>query len=395
MLLDATPVSIAFSPGGQAAVGFGFVNPDAPAGARAEVAQLSASGRALRVRVVPHTRQVLDLTYVGSTLQLLGGTSGGGLACCTEIQTLALGSRGFSAPRPLIRRLSGVALGRLIDSGSGTLAVFATNTGVWAARAGRDGRFGAVRRLTSSGIAPQSLVAMPVRGGGPLLAFTQARIQAADTPSAPSVMVSRGTGPGLPPRPHAAQTFPAGTAIGPLALAAAPSAPTLGWTQDATDGTGSDSSTVVLAAVGQTLRTRTFSGPGQYQSGLSAAADAAGDELFAWESCDQTPECQVVAVGRPSGGRFGTTRTLGTIDAGAEPAVAIGPHGGAAIAWVQGGRIYVTRRGSGTQRFSKPQRLAGPGPVSGLRLAAGPGGRLLAVWVAGTTRTTVWASQFR
>ena len=73
--------------------------------------------------------------------------------------------------------------------------------------------------------------------------------------------------------------------------------------------------------------------------------------------------------------------------------MALGPHGVGAVAWVAGGQIWFTYRGSATQRFSSPRRLAGPGPASGLRLAAGPGGRLLAVWAAGTTRTTLWASQ--
>lgn len=393
--LDGTPVQIAFASGGQAAVSFGFVNPDAPAGARASLALLSSSGRPTKVRSVPHTRQVLDLAYLSGTLQLLGGTSGGGLACCTEVQTLSLDARGFSSPRPLMRQLAGVSAGRLLASGSGALALFAADSGVWAARAGRDAKFGPVRRLSSSGAGPQSLAAAAQHGGGALVAFTQTPFHSSDAPIPPTVMLSQGAGGTLPPRPRAAQSFPAGTVIGPLALAPNPFAPTLGWAQDNADATGANSSQIVLAAVGAPLRTRSYAVPGEIESGLTGAADSSGDELFAWDSCDTTPSCQVLAVSRGAHGHFGSARTLGAIDAAAEPSVAVGAHGTAVIAWVQGGHINVTRRSSSTQRFSAAARLSGPGPASGLTLAAGPGGRVLAVWAAGSTRTTVWASELR
>ena len=148
--------------------------------------------------------------------------------------------------------------------------------------------------------------------------------------------------------------------------------------------------------MGPTLRTRTFAVPGQTAAGLSGAADDSGNELFIWESCDGLPGCQVTAVSRPARGRFGTARTLGQIDAGGDPAVALGPHGAGAVAWVRGGQIWVTLRASAGRRFSAPQRLAGPGPAFGLRLAAGFCAGLLAVCgSAGTTRTTVWASKPR
>ena len=109
--LDVTPLQVAFGPGGQAAVGFGFVDPDRPGGATASVALIPAAGKPARARRVPHARQVLDLAYLGGRLQILSGTSGGGLPCCTQIQTLAMGTRGFSAPHSLIRGLAGVSTG--------------------------------------------------------------------------------------------------------------------------------------------------------------------------------------------------------------------------------------------------------------------------------------------
>jgi hypothetical protein len=392
--LDATAIHIAIAPNGQAAVAFGFVDPNHPGGARASLALLSSGGRPQRAHPVPHTRQVLALGYLAGSLQILGGTSGGGLACCTTIQTLTLGSRGFSTPRPLIRGLSGLSVGHLIASGSGELAIFAADSGVWAARAAKDGRFGATHRLTPAGSAPQSLVATELHGG-PLVAFTQAPMASADPPASPHVMLSTGSAAGLLPRARQAAGFPAQTAVGPLALAPNPFSPTLGWIQDSADATGINRSAVVLANVGSSLRTRTFAMPGQTAAGLSGAADDSGDELFVWESCDGLPTCQVSAVSRPARGRFGTARTLGNIDATADPEVALGPHGMGAVAWVAGGQIWFTYRGSVTQHFSAPRRLAGPGPASGLRLAAGPGRRMLAVWSAGTTRTTLWASQLR
>lgn len=394
--LDATPLQAAFSPGGQVAVGLGFVDPDRPSGASASVAVIPAAGRPVRTRGVPHTREVLDVAYLGGTLQILGGTSGGGLACCTQIQTLTLGSHGFSAARPLIRDLQGDSSGRLIASGSGSLAVFASSMGVWAARAGHDGRFGSAHQLTAGASSPESLLAATLHGGRSLVAFAQTPLVPGSQPAPPTVMVSRGSAAGLPPRPAAVARFATGTVIGPLALAPNPSSPVLGWTEDATDGSGDNSSAAVLANVGAPpLRTRTFAISGEVASGLTGAANGTGDELFAWESCDTVPVCHVLAVSRPPRGRFGTARTLGTIDAATEPAVAVGDHGAAVIAWVTGGRIYVSRRGSSSRHFSAPVRLAGPGPVTGLHVIAGPSGRMLAVWVAGTYRTTIWASELR
>ena len=337
---------------------------------------------------MPHTRQVLDLAYLSGTLQLLGGTSGGGLACCTEVQTLSLDARGFSSPRPLMRQLAGVSAGRLLASGSGALALFAADSGVWAARAGRDAKFGPVRRLSSSGAGPQSLAAAAQHGGGALVAFTQTPFHSSDAPIPPTVMLSQGAGGTLPPRPRAAQSFPAGTVIGPLALAPNPFAPTLGWAQDNADATGANSSQIVLAAVGAPLRTRSYAVPGEIESGLTGAADSSGDELFAWDSCDATPSCQVLAVSRGAHGHFGSARTLGAIDAAASRPWRRSP-------WDRRHRLGPGRPHRrhpaqlGTQRFSAAARLSGPGPASGLTLAAGPGGRVLAVWVAGSTRTTV------
>lgn len=393
---DVTPLQAAFGPGGQAAVGFGFVDPDRPGGATASVALIPGAGKPARARRVPHARQVLDVAYLGGTLQILSGTSGGGLACCTRIQTLALGTRGFSAPHSLIQGLAGVSTGQLLASGTGSLALFASSTGVWAARAGRDGRYGATHRLTAAGTSPQSLLAMTLHGGGPLVAFTEVPLQPASADPGPTVMVSRGHAAGLPPTPQPAQIFPAETDLGALALAANPSAPVLGWVADTGDGTGANQSEVALATVGSSpMRPRTFTMPGQTESGLAGAADNSGDELFAWQSCDAVPVCHVLAVSRPRHGRFGSARPLSTIDAGTQPAVAVGANGAAAVAWVQGGRIYVTRRVSWNRRFSTPVRLIGAGPASNLSLIAGPSGRLLAVWAAGTQRTTVWASELR
>ena len=345
---------------------------------------------------MPHTRQVLALGYLAGSLQILGGTSGGGLACCTAIQTLTLGSRGFTTPRPLIRGLSGLTVGHLIASGTGELAVFAANTGVWAARAAKDGLFGAPHRLTPARAAPQSLVATELHGGGPLVAFTQAPILSADPPATPQLMISTASAPGLLPRARGAATFPAQTAIGPLALAPNPFSPTLGWTQDSADATGINRSAVVLANVGSTLRTRTFAVPGQTAAGLSGAADDSGNELFAWESCDGLPSCQVTAVSRPARGRFGTRAHPGAdrrrrrSRRGARPAWGWAPWPGSSA--VRSGSPTGARQPSASR---PPSVLPVPGPASGLRLAAGPGGRLLAVWVAGTTRTTLWASQLR
>ena len=191
--------------------------PISPGAPRRPLALLSSGGRPQQLRSVPHTRQVLALGYLAGSLQILGGTSGGGLACCTAIQTLTLGSRGFTAPRSLIRGLSGLTVGHLIASGTGELAVFAANSGVWAARAAKDGHFGAPHQLTPAGSAPQSLVARAARGRPPGGLYTGTDLSA-DPPATPQLMISTASAPGTPPARAAPRRSPPRRRSGPSPL---------------------------------------------------------------------------------------------------------------------------------------------------------------------------------
>ena len=385
--LDALPIQIGVSPAGSAAIGFGLFDADKPAGAQGELALTNPADRPSAARAVPHSRQVLDVGAFAGDWTVLAGTSAGGLPCCTKVQALVDSAHGFTAAQVLMHGLGGVILGRLVLAGSRQLATFASSTGVWVAQASRPGRFGAARRLSASGVSPQSLVAMAVHGGGTLAAWTQSPLTPGDTPSPPRIIVARGAAGRLPGPAHVLAALPAGTSTGALALAPNPWRPTLGWTQDTTSG----DSQVVLADVATPQRPRTFQTPGEAASSLAGAADDAGDEVFAWETCDGVPSCQVNAVSRAAGGRFGVAHALGAIDAAGGPAVAVDRGGAAVIGWVSSGHVWVSRRVSATGHFRPAQQLPSA-DASDLRLAAAANGRTLAVWTEGSARTTLWAS---
>lgn len=387
--LDALTPQIAFSPGGQAAVAGAFVNPDAAMATRATLLLLGARGSS----ALGSRREPLDLGWFGRQFVVLAGTSGGGRVCCRAIEVLAPGRHGYARTATLLRGLIGSAIGRLVPAGRGVLAAVGTAEGVWVAQARTGRRFGTPRRLTPAGAAPESLVATGMRAGRTMLAWAAGTVTSTVRTPAQSIVVATGTSTHAPAQPRTLLTLPDGEAASQLAVAAGPGAPTVAWVQGGFDSTGAYRAEIAAADVTGTPRERVFAQTGTV-SGLTAGADPRGGELLAWKVCDPAPVCHVVAVSRGGGGRFSVPVTLGTIDAAAEPAVAVGPGGSAVVGWIEDGRVVVVRRGSAGAAFGAAKRLPGSGAAAGLALAGGPGGRVIAAWSDGTSATSVLAATF-
>jgi hypothetical protein len=389
--LQIVGTHVAFSSTGQAAVGFGFVDPDRPAGARAWLATLSPNGRSARARRISGARQVLDLAYLNGAFRLLVGADGGA-RCCALARELTLGRRGLGAQHTLARDLTGLVLGDLVGVGPGMVAAVADAAQLRVVQARSGERFGPVHRLLPKGTAPDSLVAAPLAGRRSLLAWIAGSFAPEDTPLPQTVMLATGTVSRVPGPARTLVTLAAGHAASQLALASGPRA-SLAWVEDFTDDTGAYQSEVSVAELGSTSAPVSFPGQGTVLAGLSAGADAAGDQLLAWSSCDLTPACQVMAVTRSARGRFGAPVAYGAVDAGAEPAVAVTSTGAAALGWIGGGHVVIAWRRSAHGRFAT-QRLPGPGYAQNLTLTPGPGGRMLAAWSDGSPRQTLEVSLF-
>ena len=84
------------------------------------------------------------------------------------------------------------------------------------------------------------------------------------------------------------------------------------------------------------------------------------------------------AVGRPARGRFGSTRTLGAVDATEPPSLAISPTGQIVIGWVRGGHPVAS------VGFGAPSVLSATTYATAIDLAYGPRRVALAAWVGNT-----------
>jgi hypothetical protein len=124
------------------------------------------------------------------------------------------------------------------------------------------------------------------------------------------------------------------------------------------------------------------------------AMNALGDAVVAWRATTT----RVLVAYRRGGGRFGAPETLRSspVAAGLEvrdPAVAIDPHGVAAVAWASSPRVprdgppvgadgvRFSQRGR-TGRFGTPVIISGPEAAAAPALAAGPGGAVAIAWRA-------------
>ncbi len=380
---DLLAPQIAFSSTGEATIGFGVIDQDFPWISRAVLVTRSAGGGLSGPRRVPNAKELLALAYDGSTLELLTGTGPSGLTCCGSAWTAAFAHRRFGHLAPLVTGLENAASGGLAAlAKTRMLAAVASVTGVWVAQSPAPGRFRANRRLTASTAVPQALAVAAVRGGRSAVAWTATTSSDPNKPAG-AIFLATGSGQRAPSSARLAYSAPAGRGIEELALAGGSAGPTAGWTEGWYDRAGAYHSEAAVGDLGGGTAARTFQVPGQLASGLTIAADARGDEVLAWKTCDELGTCSVRAVSRAAGRRFGAPQRLGSADPGEAPAAAVAPDGEALVAWISGGHALVADRPRAGGRFGAPHTLSGSTEGSDVTVAFGPGGQALAAWTQG------------
>lgn len=392
--LDLLPAQIGFFADGSAAVGFTVRNEDKPAVSNAFLTRRTA-GRNWRPRRVPRSQEVLDLAYNGTGMTVLDANSDQNLSCCSVVQTVTMNARaGFDSTRTLIRGLAGTTIGRLVPlPGNATLAAIATNAGVWVTQASTGDHFGPVRRLDGSPSRPESLVAAAIPGGNTVVAWTAS--PGNDAQFGPrSVYGALGSASTPPTTRRLAFTAPPRHRIDELALASSPKAATFAWIEHWFDSNGSYRSQIVVADLSNKTKKRVLSSQGQLVSGLSFAADPAGDQVLAWKVCGSTGSCTVRASIRRAGTRFTAPQSKGSIDPSQAPAVAIAPGGQALLGWIAFGQVYAVSAGPRSNSFGPLHKISPADFAADLAIEFGPGRQAIATWSQGTFTPSLMGAVF-
>jgi hypothetical protein len=201
---------------------------------------------------------------------------------------------------------------------------------------------------------------------------------------ATAIFLATGTGKRAPQSARLAVSAPTGHGIDELGLAGGGSKPTAAWTESWVDRIGNYQSLLAVADLKNSRpAARTFRVPGQLASGVTLVADGKGDQVLAWETCDELGTCSVRIASRAAGHRFGVPQRLGSADPGEPPAAAISADGEALVAWVSGGRVLAADRRQANTRFGAPRTLARTTQASEVAVGFGPTGQALAAWVQG------------
>jgi hypothetical protein len=391
MSLDVLPAQIAFSPTDEAAVAFGLYDEDDPANSKALVVSRSPAGKLSGPRRVPAAKEVLDLAFTGSTLALLTGTSPARLGCCSSAQTVTLAAGAFGRPRTLIGGLAGATLGSMVAlPGGRLLAAVGTDRGVWVTQSTTGDRFAATRRVSAFASSPQTLAATSQSGGRSSLAWTATPDQGQGVGApARSIILARGPRGRAPSSGRVALTVAPGHEIDELALADRSAGPTAAWIESWFDSAGTFQSEVVVADLVNPVRSRAYPIPENVATDLALGADAKGDQVLAWKTCDQTGSCAVRAVSRAAGKRYGAPQLLGLLDASQAPAAAVAPNGAGLVGWISGGHVLAASRRTTAGRFDPPVTVSSTNLAADLALAFGPRGEALAAWTQGTLASSV------
>ncbi len=382
--LDLLPSQIGFLPDGSAAVGFGVQNEDNPSVSSAFVTRRVA-GHNWRPRRVPRSQQLLDLAYNGSGLTILDANSERGQPCCSVAQAVSMNAHGgFGGTRTLISGLAGTTIGRLVPlPGNSTLAAIATAAGVWVTQASTADRFGPVRQLDGSPNRPESLATALLPSGDTVVAWTAS--PGNDAQFGPrSIYMAEGSASTPPATRQVAFTAPSGHTIDELALAPGPKSATFAWVEQWFDARGNYRSQVVVADRSGRSEPRTLSSQAEPVSGLSFAADPAGDQVLAWKVCGSSGSCTVRVSIRRAGKRFAAPQRRGSIDPSQEPVVAIGPNGQALLGWIGFGHVYAVAAGPRSSSFGALHEVSGANYAADLAIEFGPKRQAIATWTQGT-----------
>jgi hypothetical protein len=388
--LDALPPQLAFAPGGASAATFGTLQVDVPGSAQAQYATRTAGGRVGSVRDVPGARRVLASTYDGPQLELLAGTSGRGQDCCSAVEAIRVGSGGApQRPHRLVGGLSGFTQGNLVTlAGGRMLAAIATERGVWVSQSAKSDQFGAQRRISANGQVPVSMDTAWLGSANSVVAWTagSGNVTGATVPR--QILLAEGSSAGAPKNAHVVVTVPSGHRVDQLSTGRSATGATLAWIESWYDNRGAYHSQVEVADVSSHPTVRALSPTGRIASGLTLVSDAAGDQGATWESCTTAGSCTVQGVGRPAGGSFSNARTLGAIDPGQQPSLAISPSGQLVAGWAQGGHPIAS------VGFGKPRVLSATTFAYAVAVAYGPKRVALATWDQGTLNPSVVAAAY-
>ncbi len=399
--LDLQAPRLALSAGGAGVAGFGIGNVDVPGSSQAYMAMLGPSGYPTAPPIsapgaVPGAARVMSVAFDRGSAELLTGGAGRGRDCCARAQVVNVSARGRPGqPRTVVGGLAGPAIGRLLALADGQmLAAVATQRGIWVSQSARADRFTRRHLLTGPGQMPESLGAVWLGGERTVIAWTAAA-GAAGASDPGSITYAVGSRAAPPNGPRTAVRVPTGHRVDELGLAPRAGVATATWVESWFDAHGAWHSQVRAMDIAPGARPVTLSSPGRLASGLAVAGDPAGDQAVSWESCTVDGSCAAqVAVRRARGG-FGAPRTLGSIDPGQQPSVAVGPGGQVVVGFVSGGRPFAASEASPGRGFGRPVALSSTSYAYDLTVAAGAGGRALAAWSQGTLHPSVVAAAFR
>lgn len=393
--LDVIPAQVAFSSMGDAAFAFGIQNEDDPASSEAVAALRPHSGRLAKPRRVPSAQQVLDLAFDGSNLTLLVGSSPRGNPCCGSAGLVRVVNGVPHRPRTIVSGLTGPTLGRLLPlPGGRLLSAVATAEGVWVEQAGRTGRPAPAHMLTPAISAPQTLAATLLGANHTLVAWTAAAAQPAPAPPG-GVVVAGGSASRVPHSPHVALSVPAGHQIDELELGRGPSGATAAWVESWYDAQGTLHSHAAVADFVRPVRVRAFPIDGLLASGLSLATAPSGAQVLAWKACDLAGSCNVEALTRDAGRRFGQPLRLGQVDAGQSPVAAVSPQGVGLVGWIDNGRVLAAARARRARRFVPGRVVSATNSGADLTIGFGTDNTAIAAWTQGTFAETVMGAVFK
>ncbi len=110
---DLLAPQIAFSPAGDATVGFGVFSEQYPWISRGVITTRAASGKLSHPRPVPNAKQILSLAYDGSALELLTGASPPGVTCCGSAWGVKFSNGRFGRLQALVNGIQGATFGGL------------------------------------------------------------------------------------------------------------------------------------------------------------------------------------------------------------------------------------------------------------------------------------------
>jgi hypothetical protein len=397
---DVQPARLAFSAAGAASIAFAVQDPDTPQNARAFIAQRSAAGQIGKPRHVPGALAVLGLTYQGSALELLTGSSPKGRGCCATVQAVPVSGSRFGKPSTLVRGLTGTTDGELVPlaaganakGGGGMLAALATQRGVWVAQTNAKGAFTAARRLSFAG-APADVAAAALPGGGAAVAWTVATGGYDAQPQ--QILFATGSSTSAPKAVRAAVTVPAGHSIDQLALEPGAKVPTLAWIESWSDALGRFHSVLEVRDLTGSAQAQTVSPSFELASDLAFAANGAGDQVLAYDGCSNSGACVARAATRQGGRPFAGALYLGAVDPSQQVATAISSKGDALVGWISpGGAVLAAAHSLHAARFGRGQLVAATSYAADLTLAFGAGRRALAAWTQGSVAPVIAGAMF-